>query len=141
MRRTHNPANLSGHSTRSKETAGLAPVVRGGGGGTTGGAASGRAGGPDRRGGPHLLAVAAVIGLGLDHADPEAGLPVVGRVWEPADREVRRQGSSPWRTSRGSTARWTGAVRHCCVVAHRGHEADDDLWSTGPAGPRVSRTL
>ncbi|MFD5411260.1 hypothetical protein [Streptomyces nojiriensis] len=83
-----------------------------------------------RRGEPKVGV--AVIGLALNHADPEAVLPVVATALESADREVRRQGvvalAHVARLHRTVDRRCLELLRGC----PRGNEADDDLWSFVP---------
>ncbi|MFD5875148.1 hypothetical protein [Streptomyces sp. NPDC060322] len=81
--------------------------------------------------GEELVGVA-LIGLALQHPDPEAILPRVARALESTDARLRPQS----RVALAHVARLHGTVDRRCLEllrSHpRGNEADDDLWGYVP---------
>ncbi|MFF5706565.1 hypothetical protein ACFY7H_29365 [Streptomyces sp. NPDC012794] len=82
------------------------------------------------RGEPHVGA--AVIGLALNHPDPEVILPRVARALGAESQELRRQGT----VALAHVARLHHTVDQECLALlrsrPRGNEADDDLWTFVP---------
>jgi len=71
----------------------------------------------------------ALIALALNHADPEAVLPLIATALESQDLELRRQAV----IALAHVARLHHTVDRRCLdllrACPRGNEADDDLWS------------
>ncbi|MCX5199339.1 hypothetical protein OOK31_36625 [Streptomyces sp. NBC_00249] len=82
------------------------------------------------RGEPHVGC--AVIGLALNHPDPEAILPRVARALRATDPTRRHQGT----VALAHVARLHRTVNQECLdllrARPRGNEADDDLWTFVP---------
>ncbi|MFD7233150.1 hypothetical protein [Streptomyces sp. NPDC059881] len=74
----------------------------------------------------------AVIGLALNHPDPDTILPRIARALRATDPELQRQGT----LSLAHVARLHRTVNQECLdllrARPRGNEADDDLWTFVP---------